>query len=147
MRTVALGVLATALAIPIARAQAPGDAAPAPALRPAGTTRELMIDVIYPTSDAVLYITTRTPASEEDWAVLRTKALMLAEAGNLLMLPGRTRPGEAWMREAKAMYEAGAAAYQAAKVRDLDTLAALNDPLYRSCVNCHQAYRPNYGRR
>jgi len=105
-----------------------------------------MIDVIYPASDAVLYITTRTPESEADWQVLQMKALMLAESGTLLQLPARTRPGEAWTAEAKAMGDAGARAYRAAKARDLDALAALNDPLYMSCVNCHRAYRPDYGR-
>ena len=105
-----------------------------------------MIDVIYPTSDAVLYITTRAPETEADWQVLQMKTLMLAESGLLLTLPGRTRPGDEWMKDARAMADAGAKAYRAAKARDLDALAELNDPLYMSCVNCHRAYRPNYGR-
>jgi hypothetical protein len=147
MRLTVLMWLAAVMTIPATAAQAPAEADATPVLRPAATMSELMSDVIYPTSDAVLYITTRTPQSEEEWNVLQMKALMLAESGNLLMLPGRARQGEGWMREAKAMYDAGAAAYRAAKARDVEALAALNDPLYRACVNCHREYRPNYGRR
>jgi hypothetical protein len=126
----------------------PGQQAPRAggAPRPVGTMRELMADVIYPTSDAVLYITTRTPASEAEWNVLQTKTLMLAESAYLLMIPPRAREGGGWMREAQAMYDAGADAYRAAKARDVDALAALNDPLYLSCVNCHREYRRGYGR-
>jgi hypothetical protein len=135
--------VAAALAQTVA-AQAPGTAVEA--APPVGTMSELMADVIYPTSDAVLYITTRTPATDAEWNELRTQTLMLAESGRMLMLPGRVRPGDAWMQNARAMYEAGVAAFRAAKAHDVEALAALNDPLYQSCVACHRAYRPDYGR-
>ena len=34
---------------------------------PASTMSELMIKVIYPTSDAVLYVSSRTPSTEAEW--------------------------------------------------------------------------------
>jgi hypothetical protein len=45
------------------------------------------------------------------------------------------------------MRDAGAAAFKAAKAKNVDALVDLNDALYQSCVTCHQHYRPNYGRR
>ena len=40
---------------------------------------ELMVKIIYPSSDAVFYITTRTPKEDAEWNELQAKTLMLAE--------------------------------------------------------------------
>jgi hypothetical protein len=127
-------------------AQAPATPTPA-APRPVGTMSELMVKIIYPTSDAVFYISTREPKNEVEWGELQNKTLALAESANLLMMPGRARDQDRWMADAKLMLDAGTAAFRAAKARNLDALVELNDQLYMSCVTCHQHYRPNYGRR
>ena len=106
-----------------------------------------MVKIIYPTSDAIFYIATRTPKSEAEWGELQGKALALAESANLLMMPGRARDQDRWMADAKLMLEAGRAAYRAARAKDVAALEAVNDQLYTSCTSCHQHYRPNYGRR
>jgi hypothetical protein len=115
--------------------------------RPVGTMSELMVKIIYPTSDAVFYVETRQPASDAEWGELQNKTLALAETANLLMMPGRARDQDRWMADAKLMLDVGTDAFKAAKARDLDALIGLNDRLYASCVTCHQHYRPNYGRR
>jgi hypothetical protein len=127
-------------------AQAPTDT-PAIRPRPVGTMSELMVKIIYPTSDAVFYIETRQPASDAEWGELQNKTLALAETANLLMMPGRARDQDRWMADAKLMLDVGTDAFKAAKARDLDALIGLNDRLYTSCTTCHQHYRPNYGRR
>jgi lipocalin-like protein len=114
---------------------------------PVGTMSDLMVKIIYPASDAIFYITTRTPGSEAEWTELQAKALALAESANLLMMPGRARDQDRWMADATLMLDAGRAAYRAARARDVAALEALNDQLYTSCTSCHQHYRPNYGRR
>jgi hypothetical protein len=119
---------------------------PAPPTRLVGTMSDLMVKMIYPTSDAVFYIETRTPKDEEEWGALQAKTLTLAEAANLLMMPGRARDQERWIADAKLMLDAGTAAYKAAKAKDVAALVAVNDDLYQSCVQCHQHYRRNYGR-
>jgi hypothetical protein len=112
---------------------------------PVATMSELMVHMIYPASDAIFYITTREPSTSEEWAEIQMKALVVAESANLLLLPENVRPGS-WMRDALLMRDAGRAAFEAAKARDLEALAEVNDPLYRSCVACHRSYRPDYGR-
>src|SRR6476660_9456411 len=94
-----------------------------------GTMSELMIRIIYPSSDAVFYITTRPPATEAQWTELQQQALMLAESANLLMMPAHARDQDRWMADAKRLRDAGAAAFKAAKARDLAALDALNDEL------------------
>jgi hypothetical protein len=111
---------------------------------PASTMSELMVKVIYPTSDAVLYVSSRTPTTEAEWNDFQGKALMLAESANLLLMPQRALDDGQWMKDAKLMLDAGIAAYEAALAKDVDALIELNEPLYQSCVVCHQHYRPDY---
>lgn len=127
---------------------APKAGVPAPAApRLVGTMSELMVHVIRPASDAVFYITTRTPATDAEWGALQAHTLMLAESGHLLMLPQRARGRTQWLDDARLMLEAGRKAFTAAKARDVAALEALNDELYQSCVTCHQHFRAGYGAR
>jgi lipocalin-like protein len=124
-----------------------GTAAAAQSPQAVGTMSDLMVKIIYPASDAIFYITTRTPTSDAEWTELQGKALAVAESANLLMMPGRARDQERWMADAKLMLDAGRTAYRAARAKDVAALEAVNDALYESCTSCHQHYRPGYGRR
>lgn len=121
--------------------------AQAPAPRAIGSMSQLMIDVIYPTSNAIFYIERTPPKTEVDWEVVRTNALTLAESANLLMMPARARDNDRWMADAKLLLEAGSTAYKAALSKDMPAILALNDQLNTACVQCHMDYRPNYRRR
>lgn len=115
-----------------------------PSFQPVGNMSELMINIIYPASDAIFYVDRNPPSTDAQWNNLSNQALMLAEAGNLLLMPGRTRPKGNWASDSKLMIDAGAAAFKAAKAHDLEAIRAVNDALYASCVTCHAEYRPNY---
>ena len=136
-------VLGTAFAQGQAPTPAAGNASPATAR--VGTMSELMVHIIYPTSDAVFYVSSRTPETDEQWKELQAKTLTLAESANLLMMPGRTRPGQ-WNRDSRQMLDAAWAAFKAAKAKNLAGVEAVSDQLYESCVACHKAYRPDYGK-
>ncbi len=137
MRITHLLVLAAVLCGPYVTAQTPS-------AQPVGTMSELMVEVIYPTSDAIFYVMRSVPANDYEWGLLEGKALMLAESANLLMMPGRTRDQTRWMKDARLLLDAGAAAFKAAKAKNLQALVDLNEQLYQSCVTCHAHYRPNY---
>jgi hypothetical protein len=117
------------------------------AAQPVGTMSELMVQILQPTSDAVFYISTRTPVTEAEWKALEAQTLTLAESANLLMMPGRARGRAQWMKDSKLLLDAGRTAFTAAKARDVAALEALNDQLYASCVTCHENFRPGYGKR
>jgi hypothetical protein len=121
--------------------------AQAPAPKAVGTMSELMIDVIYPTSNAVFYIFRAPPKNEVEWEVFKTQALTLAESANLLMMPSRARDQDKWMADAKLLWDVGNKAYRAAQAKNLDAIVALNDELNTACVQCHMDYRRAYGRR
>jgi hypothetical protein len=108
---------------------------------------QLMIDIIYPTSDDLFYIYRTPPSNDREWAAIERSALMLAEAGNLLMMPGRARDQDNWIKDSKMLVDAGAAAFRAARAKDMDAILALNEQLVASCTTCHMQYRQNYRRR
>ena len=126
MRTLALFFLAGA-----AIAQAPTS------FRPIGSISQLMVEIIYPTSDALFYIERAPPKNDRDWNAVRGTALTLAESGNLLMMEPRVLDQGDWIKDAKLLVDAGAAAYKAAQAKDLDAILGLNDQLTNACITCH----------
>ncbi|ALO45420.1 hypothetical protein [Pseudohongiella spirulinae] len=101
----------------------------------------LMTRIIQPTSDAVFYVSRFPPEDDAAWRELENKTLMLAEAANLLLIPGYKRLTEQWLQDTVLMRDASVRAWQAAKNQDLDALMELNNDLYTSCENCHTATR------
>ena len=115
--------------------------------QPVGTMRQLMIDMIYPASDAIFYVDREPPKKPQDWELLRMQSLTLAESGNLLMTDGRARDQKNWILESKMLIDIGGKAYKAAQAKDIEGIRALNDSLNAACVVCHYQYRPGYHRR
>jgi hypothetical protein len=115
--------------------------------QPVGNMSQLMIDIIYPASDAIFYVDRDPPKNQKEWNDLRAQALILAESGNLLMMEGRARDQANWITDSKMLVQIGATAFKAAQAKDLDGIRALNDSLNAACVVCHQQYRPGYHKR
>jgi cytochrome c553 len=134
-------ILAVFFIAALAIAQAPSS------FQPVGNMSQLMIDIVYPTSDAIFYVERAAPKTDREWNALRATALTLAESGNLLMMDQRARDQGNWIKDSRALVDAGAAAYKAAQAKDLNAIVALNQQLYTACVTCHEQYRPTYRRR
>lgn len=136
MRSICAGILALA---GIAFAQTPSEPFP-----PAANVRQLMLDLIHPSSnDILLAIYRGGPKDEKEWAVVRRGAVTLAESGNMLMMRSRARDQMDWMRDAKLLVDAGNAAYKAAQAKDSNALASVAGAVDASCTTCHKQYRPN----
>lgn len=121
--------------------------AQAPAYQPVASVAQIMLAMSYPASDAIFYVERNPPKNDNDWEALGRQGLLVAESGNLLMMPGRARDQGKWIDDARLMVQAGAAAFKAARAKDLQAVLALNSQLEASCVTCHQDYRPNYHKR
>jgi hypothetical protein len=126
-------------------AQAPP--AEVPGIKSVGTMSEVMLDIIFPTSNEIFYVSRNEKKTEKDWIDLKNNALILAEAANLLMADNRARDKDQWMKDAKLLWDVGNKAFIAAKAKDLPALEALNADLYEACQSCHVHYRPGYRRR
>jgi cytochrome c553 len=118
--------------------------APSEPFPPVASVKQLMLDLIHPSSnDILLAIYRGGPKDDQEWAAVRRAAVTLAESGNLLMMRGRARDQADWMKDAKLLVDAGNAAYKAAQAKDGSALAALAGSLDASCTTCHKQYRPN----
>jgi Cytochrome C' len=112
--------------------------------QPSASMKQLMLDLIHPSSnDILLFVNRGGPKNEAEWAAARRGALTLAESGRLLVTQPLVRDQGDWTRDVKMLAEAGAAAYKAAQQEDRAALAAVAESLDSSCTTCHRQYRPN----
>jgi len=107
----------------------------------APTTKQLMLDLIHPSSNDILLAVNRGgPSDDKEWAAIRRSALALAESGNTLTARVNS---DAWVKAAKLLTDAGSDAYKAAEAKDAKALAAVTARIDASCTNCHKQFRPN----
>jgi cytochrome c556 len=143
-----------------------------------GTIHDLMEGIVDPASD-VLFDAVATditaagvhekrPQTDEEWEHVESNALMLAEAANLLKMPGRkvAPPGvqtksegpdapELTAEEIQAkidadrtkfinyatnLQEQARKTYDAAKKKDADSVFALGEDIDMACEDCHLEY-------
>ena len=79
------------------------------------------------------------PTTAEGWEDVRRNAAILAEAGNLLMMPGRAQ-GPEWIAYSRSLHATGRLAMAAAAARDPDALFDAGGAVYQACVGCHTRY-------
>ena len=99
-------------------------------------------DVIWDSAGFVITAEGETdlaPTTDEGWEHVRNNAAIVAETGNLLMMPGRTA-GPAWVAYAQALTAAGKVAMAAADAHDADALFDAGGQLYQACRACHAQY-------
>ena len=155
--------------------EAPSAATASPDYVPTATVKDLMLSLVDPSADEVWNAVSSTvvgsgivetvPKTEEDWIKLRHGALKLAEAANLLQVPGRhvARPGEksetpgvelepsemeelinkdraTFNARAQALRKASLDVLQAIDARDPEQVFELGDEIDQACENCHTHY-------
>jgi hypothetical protein len=149
MRTLKLLSISLLLAITVS--------AQGPAARIHGTVNEVMIGIIYPSSNIVFAAQSEDPEAPSDdfsfdyyggWVQVESAAIAVAESANLLTIPGRlcangTPPpvdAEDWLGWVEDMRTSGIAAYDAAKSQSQEALTEITDQLATSCSSCHAKY-------
>jgi cytochrome c556 len=128
-------------------------APPPPPYQPVADVKTLMATIMEPAAevywDAVGIIVDDTgehqiePKTVEEWDAVRNAAYMVAESGNLLMMPTRARDGGEWMEASRLMIAAAQKAIRAAESRDKDAVFDTGAEMYDSCTNCHAKYSPD----
>jgi len=91
----------------------------------------------------------KAPKTDADWENVEEHAVQIAAAGPAIGAGG-TGPSDAvwvksssWQGYAQRMSDAGVAAMNAAKNKNLDALVAANGQLVQSCVACHKEFKPD----
>ena len=121
----------------------------APAYRPIADVRQTMEWILDPAADVIWdsagFIITAdgetdlAPTTDTGWQHVRNSATVLAETGNLLMMPGRVG-GPDWVIYAQALTAAAEVAMAAAEAHDADALFDAGGQLYQACRACHEQY-------
>ena len=127
---------------------------PPPPYKPVADVKQLMQAVVDPSADVVWEsvatiftksgVEDRRPHTKEEWENVRNHALMLTEAGNLLMMPPRAKDGGEWMKMSQALADSAVVAWRAADSRNVDELYRIGGVIDEACENCHKKYWPNY---
>jgi len=137
-----------------------------PALQAEANLGQLMKGILFPNSNVVFFAQSQDPAkvppakdpsvatdplqdSYGKWQAVENSSLALAEAANLLMIPGRKCAnglpvpiGNAdWPKFVQGLREAGMKAYKAAQSKDMDKILDAADTMTTACSNCHDRYR------
>jgi len=161
----ALLVLAGASALLVAQAPA-RPAAPAARQQVESNLAQLMKGILFPNSNVIFFAQSDDPAKVPPakdpalatdpladtygkWEAVENSSLALAEAANLLSLPGRKCSnglpvpiGNAdWPKFVQGLRDAGMKAYKAAQSKDMDKILDAADTMTTACANCHDKYR------
>jgi len=116
--------------------------APATGVRAVADSKQLHDILISPASDALFDASAANPPADENgWTAARNQALLLAEAGNLLMLGSRVRDNGNWMKMSRALVDAAALAAAATEKKDAKGLESAADAITVACMECHRPYR------
>jgi hypothetical protein len=143
-------------------------------LRPA-TIKDVMDSMVNPSGEFVFEsvyqisdehgIREKAPQTDADWEAVREHVVVLLEAPNLLVMPGRKvappdvtsqNPGIelepaqiqelidgdrlAFIRRARGLQDAAAVAMKAVDAKDKDALFQAEDGIDKACENCHLHY-------
>jgi len=84
----------------------------------------------------------RAPQTDDEWADVRAAAIVVAESGNLLMMPQRSSGSDEWVKLSQAMMEQAKRVIKATDAKDKQGVFDTGADLYDSCVNCHKRFDP-----
>jgi hypothetical protein len=117
--------------------------------------KELMLNVLDPAADGIWESVgtvmtqegtfEKFPSTDDEWAVVRMHAIQLAESGNLLMLPSRSKGSPEWIAQARALIDVSNRAIKTIDAKDKDALFTVGGDIYDVCTNCHKQFSPDIG--
>lgn len=148
---------------------------PEPEYRTTATLREVMKSIVDPNADYVWKsvasrvtikgVEETRPRTDEDWTELREHAIALAEATDLLQIPGRlvAHPGEqsdnpkveeppeviktmidsdrgAWIKHSHGLHDAVMKVIKAIDAKDVDGVQEAGSAIDDACEACHKQY-------
>jgi cytochrome c556 len=119
---------------------APAAVAAGPAFKVVGPSRQIMLAVTIPASEAVFNAAAEPPTTDEQWVNVERAALSLAESGNLLLIPGRAVDDGDWSRFSHMLIDTAAQAYTAAQAKDSNGVSDAGNVIYEACEGCHKKY-------
>jgi cytochrome c556 len=162
-----VGTMQAQTPVPAGRSSAPGRGAAA-AMQPQvhATLGQVMKGILFPSSNVIFAAQDQNPADvvpEKNastatnplastygkWEAVENSALAIAEAANLLIVPGRKCSNGRdvpiqnadWAKFVQGLRDAGMSTYKIAQKKNQDDILMATDVLSTACANCHDKYR------
>ena len=141
--------------------------AQAPAREPVGTLAEVMRSILFPNSNILFDVQARDPDAPPDatggdgtvsstfssiytgWPLVETAAVALAEAAQLIAMPGRLCQNgkpvpleqDDFMQYTRELVDVGKKALEIARTKNLEAMIEVTNDVAGACENCHMVYR------
>ena len=118
--------------------------------QPTATVHDFMYWVLEPAADVIWdsagFIITEAgeedlqPTTQEGWDNVRNAATVVAESGNILLMPGYRADAADWVEYSQGLVQAALKARAAADAKDADALFDAGGEIYNVCRACHNKY-------
>lgn len=125
----------------------PAAAAGVPTFHPVATVAEVMEALVLPASSSIFNaavwengVSVGAPRNDEEWETVHHQALMLAEAGNLLMMAPRAKDDKQWITLSRGLVDKSIEAAKAAETKDVEVVFVAGAHLHAVCDTCHKQY-------
>ena|SRR5688572_11635434 len=82
------------------------------------------------------------PQNDEEWEAVWAAGVTIGESGNLLMMSGRAKDDQEWMRLSAALVDVGMEAAAAGEGKDPEKVLEVGERVYNVCTECHMKYIP-----
>jgi hypothetical protein len=134
--------------------------------KPEGTLLQVMRAILFTNSNVIFAAQSQDPAAIKPsadpststdplsgsfggWQAVENSSIALAEAANLLTIPGRMcsngKPvpiqNADWAKFVQELRDAGMASYKAAESKSQDAIVDVSDKVTQACTDCHDVYR------
>jgi hypothetical protein len=131
-----------------------------------GNLLQVMRSILFVNSNVIFYAQAHDPTAVQrdkdptqstdplkgdyaGWEAIENSSIALAEAANLLTIPGRVcsngKPAPIqnadWIKAVQQLRDASMASYKAAKSKSQDAIVDVSDTLTTACASCHDVYR------
>jgi len=131
-----------------------------------GNLLQVMRGILFPNSNVVFAAQSQNPADVKKdadptvstnplasiyggWEAIENSGIAMAEAANLLTVPGRVcsngKPvpiqNADWQQFVRGLRDAGMAAYKAGQSKNMDAVVEVSETVATACMNCHDVYR------
>jgi hypothetical protein len=162
-----LTVLSVLVFVAACTSSAPTSAPAAPAAaapQVKASLNQVMRGILFPNSNIIFDAQDKDPGAPVDpkdqgsspyagtyggWEAVENASMALAEAANLVALPGRScangKPvplnDPTFQKGLAALRDVAALSYQAAKDKKLDAFLDISDKVTQACATCHDVYR------
>jgi hypothetical protein len=83
------------------------------------------------------------PRTNEEWTAVRNAAMVVAESGNLLLMPKRALDDAQWTELSLELIASARLALIAAEARDPIAVFEAGGDLYLICSDCHATFAPD----